>query len=442
MQRSTWPQYLLTSVLLLALIIDGLDMQLLSLVSPLLLSEWGVNKAALGPALSAAMVGMSGGAMLGGWLGDRWGRKFVLVGSVFCFGTATLAVAFAGNLDQVTGLRVLGGIGFGAAAPNAVALASEWLGRTLRTKAISLLSIGAPLGGMMGAILLIGLLSSLGWRGSFILCGLLALLIMVVIAAVVPESPSYLLARGHTGRLAALRERWGGAELDAESLASAEDVVAHAVPVAAQTAPVSRRFFYGSSLAFFSISFVAYACAAWTPLLVTQSGLSLVQGLGAVFWFNLCAVLAAVLAGFLVPFMGSRCLMLLGATLAGVASVLFLLLLGPGDLAARTTTGLWIAVVAGMAGAGTATVLATVYMVLAAGYPPLRRSTGLGLGMMLGRAGGIFSTFFGGRLLGATPQDSAPFFMAMLVGVVGTFVGILLVDRHLVARSPTAEMSR
>ena len=45
---TVWRQYLLLAVLLLALIIDGLDLQLLSLVAPLLISEWGYRAAGAG----------------------------------------------------------------------------------------------------------------------------------------------------------------------------------------------------------------------------------------------------------------------------------------------------------------------------------------------------------------------------------------------------------
>ena len=53
---------------LLVLVLDGLDIQILALVAPSLVREWGVTRAALGPAMSAALVGMACGAPLGGAL--------------------------------------------------------------------------------------------------------------------------------------------------------------------------------------------------------------------------------------------------------------------------------------------------------------------------------------------------------------------------------------
>jgi AAHS family 4-hydroxybenzoate transporter-like MFS transporter len=428
---AVWRQYLLLAVLLAALIIDGLDLQLLSLVAPLLIAEWGVDKAALGPAMSAAMMGMSIGALAGGWLGDRIGRRTVLIAAMLLFGFTTAAVAWADGLVWLTVLRVVGGLGFGAAAPNAITLASEWLGGRLRLRAISWMSIGAPLGGLIGAMILIGYLAELGWRGSFVLCGVLSILTVGLVLLAVPETPSYLLRRGRGARLAAIVRRWFGVELSSGSDASNTDARMSKPVLAEEPASVSMRFVAGCGLGFFGISFVAYGCVAWLPVMTTMNGLPIAAGLRAV--VSLLAVSAAVVSGLLMPRLGSR--VLIGAAIVGTAVAIVLLLhsLGPlrgvGDASAQS---LQLLLAAGLAGGSTGTVLASLYMVLAAGYPATRRSSGIGLGMMLGRAGGIISTFSGGYLMGAEPAQSWPFFGALALGLAGALVGWLLIDRHLV----------
>src|SRR5262245_51070234 len=86
-------QLAIVAVILLALVIDGLDIQLLALAAPLIFIDWGIDRASFGPAMSAALIGMSVGATLGGWLGDRFGRKSVLVVATFGFGAATVAAS-------------------------------------------------------------------------------------------------------------------------------------------------------------------------------------------------------------------------------------------------------------------------------------------------------------------------------------------------------------
>ena len=436
---TVWRQYLLLAVLLLALIIDGLDLQLLSLVAPLLISEWGISKAALGPAMSAAVLGMSVGAFFGGWLGDRFGRRRMLIAAMLLFGTATAAASRAPGLGMLTALRVVGGLGFGAAAPNAVTLVSEWLGGALRLRAIGWMSVGTPLGGLLGAVILIGYLSELGWRGSFVLCGVMSLCAVALVLMAVPESPLTLQRQNRQAKLARIAQRWFGVEQAAA--AQADHVPEVARPATAEAPPVNARFIIGTGLGFFSASYLAYGCGAWLPVMVTMNGLPVELGLKAAVSFNLCAVAVAILSGVLAPRLGTRLLMTVATVVTGAAILMLLLTLGPMRVEGGFASRWALLLAAGMAGGGTGVVLASLYMVLATGYPSRNRSAGVGLGMMLGRGGGIVSTLSGGYLLGATPAASAPFFIAAGVGVGGAALALLMIDRQVARRGAPAAIS-
>ena len=80
--RLTTMQISVVALVLLTLVIDGLDVQVLSLVTPVIIDEWGTSRAAFGPALAAALAGMAVGSAAGGWLGDRIGRRKTLLASV------------------------------------------------------------------------------------------------------------------------------------------------------------------------------------------------------------------------------------------------------------------------------------------------------------------------------------------------------------------------
>jgi MFS family permease len=71
-----------------------------------------------------------------------------------------------------------------------------------------------------------------------------------------------------------------------------------------------------------------------------------------------------------------------------------------------------------------------IYVVLAQGFPPACRAGALGLAMMLGRAGGIASSFFGGLLLSIPGLPDTPFLAALAVAVVLALTGCLVIDRH------------
>jgi MFS transporter, AAHS family, 4-hydroxybenzoate transporter len=387
----------IVGVIMLALLADGLDLQLLSLVAPVILEEWSVSRAAFGPALSAALLGVALGASAGGWLGDRYGRKQVLLWSVVWFGAATVAASFTQGVTDLTALRLLGGLGFGAAAPNGMALANEWVPLVWRPRVTSMLTMGTPLGGMLGAVTVPLVLPHVGWRGSFVYCGVVSLALALLVFFVVRESPEFRArAAGNAGQPAPSG-------------------------LAGVFAPQFRRLNLGAWTCYFCLSVVAYAIAAWSPVFFTLVGLTLQQALSAVIVFNLCAVIAAITAGFIVTIIGSRLLI-------GVCCAVLLVEPGSGQ-------GIVLARIAmGAIGATTGTMLAMMSAILALAYPTSIRSTGLGIGGMMGRAGGIAIAFSGGAILSLRGNDPTPLFILLAAATVIAFVAMLWIDRHITGR--------
>ena len=97
------------------MIFDGLDIQLSALVAPVIMAEWALSKTDFASVLAAALIGMTVGTPIGGWLGDRLGRRWTLIASVAFFGAATMACSAADSLRMLVALRFIGGLGFGAA---------------------------------------------------------------------------------------------------------------------------------------------------------------------------------------------------------------------------------------------------------------------------------------------------------------------------------------
>jgi MFS family permease len=126
-RRGSWLQLTVIALMTAVTVLDGLDMQLLPLSAPLILSEWGICKLALSPAMGGALMGMAVGTVMGGYIGDRFGRRRTLVGAVGFFGLATLACALARAPLELTVLRIISGIGFGASFPSATAVVAEWI---------------------------------------------------------------------------------------------------------------------------------------------------------------------------------------------------------------------------------------------------------------------------------------------------------------------------
>src|SRR6202000_606175 len=81
------------------LFLDGFDTQAIAFVAPALLKEWGLTpRAALGPVLSAGLVGLMIGALVLGPLADRVGRKAIIIFSTAAFGIGALATVMAHDI--------------------------------------------------------------------------------------------------------------------------------------------------------------------------------------------------------------------------------------------------------------------------------------------------------------------------------------------------------
>jgi AAHS family 4-hydroxybenzoate transporter-like MFS transporter len=417
-----WRQWTVLALVLCALVIDGIDTQLLALVAPLIMGEWGVDKASFGPAMSAALLGMALGAGSGGWLGDRFGRRTVLIGATLSFGLCTLAVGFTHSLLPLIALRLIAGLGFGAVAPNGAALVSEWLPTRMRPRAMGFLSITIPMGGLIGGGAVLLLLPSVGWRGCFFACGIGTLLMVAVIVALLPESPAWLAAKGRHADAGQLVTRL-----------TRRPAMARTTTSIAATAVFTRanlRLNIGGWLAFFCLQLIAYAFISWAPVLLTMVGWPLPHAIRGSLVFNLSAVCSSLAAGWLLGWVRVRTLALIGSLGAIPAlAILYALVVAHEPF---TPANEWamlgaIALVSVLAGWG----IATIYTLLSFGYPAGCRAGGMGLGLMAGRAGGITSAFTGGALLAIDSTHPLPFFgLLMIAGAVAALGVIILGQRY------------
>lgn len=441
-------QLLVVALVMLALVIDGLDIQLLSLVAPVILKEWGVDRAAFGPAMAAALIGMAVGASCGGWLGDRYGRKTILVAATFLFGIGTMAASLSHDVATLGMLRLISGLGFGAAAPNGVALATEWLPRRAQSAAVGLLAVATPFGGLIGAGAVLWLLPLYSWQGCFVACGALALLLGMAMIFGLPESPAYLLLKGRGPQAERLVRR-----------AIGEDIALDPGPANAGHAPSEqggaaitlrhivfarefRRLNIGLWIGYFCVLFLAYAFAAWAPVFLTMSGFLLPQAITVSFAINLAAVTAGTAISFFIVRTGSRRPLLICCIgiFACICVMAFALLQAGGRPAPST---LWIMTIAGAGEGGfNGAAISIIYAMLSYAYPAAGRASGVGLGIMIGRFGGVLGAFSGGTLLALDGVSTLPFFGVMGALALVALAGFLIIDRHMPPRAAQLSFSR
>ena len=171
-------QWVIFALCFMIVLLDGFDTAAIGYIAPSLLTEWGIPRPALAPVLSAALFGLVVGALAAGPLADRFGRKAILVGSVFVIGAACLTSAFSGNLSQLVGWRFMTGLGLGAAMPNAVTLMSEYCPDGRRATLTNTMFCGFPLGAAFGGFLAAWMIPLWGWRSVLVLGGITPLVLI------------------------------------------------------------------------------------------------------------------------------------------------------------------------------------------------------------------------------------------------------------------------
>jgi AAHS family 3-hydroxyphenylpropionic acid transporter len=341
--------------------LEGYDIQAFGVAAPQMAPRLGLGPSELGVAGSAAMVGLVIGAVLGGWLADRVGRRPVLAAAVGVFGAFSLATAMVGDYQTLLLARLATGLGFGAALPNLIAIATEISPPGRRAATATMMFCGMPAGGAAVAFLAQAGGGAMDWRTLFTIGGVLPLAIAPAILFLLPET----------------RPRPDpGADL---SLARALFAGGRAVPTLLLW------------MVFVLTLLVLYLMLNWLPTLVVAKGLAPADGFAAAMSFNLTSIAGAVLAGLVVDRLGFR--WPLAAMFAALAAVM--LALGRADGLAA------ILILSGLCGA---LVIGANYILYALSpllYPEAVRAAGAGAAVAVGRLGSIAGPLVAGELRAA-----------------------------------------
>src|SRR5215471_15131400 len=207
-QRLGSLQILVAALCTLVQICDGYDVNAIGVSVPSLTHAWHLPGPAFTQAFLWSSIGIMVGALSAGPLGDRVGRKPLLLASLTIFGLASLLSAFAGSLLVLTILRFFTGLGIGGAFPGAATLTGDYAPHRLRATMIMATFTGAPFGGFLCGQLAGVLLPTLGWPSIFVIGGVVPLLMVLVLAVWLPESPRFLARKGNlSAREAALLQR-------------------------------------------------------------------------------------------------------------------------------------------------------------------------------------------------------------------------------------------
>jgi AAHS family 4-hydroxybenzoate transporter-like MFS transporter len=366
---------------------DGYDVGSIGWAAPSLTHAWHIAPSAFSLAFLWSNIGVMVGALLAGPIGDRFGRKPLLMMSVTLFGIASLASSVAPSIGYLAATRFFTGAGIAGGFAGTVALTGDYTPQRLRAMMIMLTFTGAPLGGFVGGQIVALLLSEgFGWPIIFVIGGVFPLVLLTITALWLPESPRLLATR----RQLAPRHR---ALLQRLAIAATGDM--HASDVARGN-PIRLLFSDGYALQttllwiifFCSLSDI-YLFIFWLPEILHLSGLTPAQAVFASSLYAIGGIAAVLYLGWAVDRFGSRSLAV--HFTSGIAFVALLALVSMPYVAV-----LAVVFLCGLTVLGSQTGLNGTCGKL---YPARMRTTGYGVATGVGRLGGIAAAPLGGFLL-------------------------------------------
>jgi EmrB/QacA subfamily drug resistance transporter len=122
--------------------------------------QWVVN---------AYLLPLSAILLLGGALGDRYGRRRVLMIGIALFTVSSAACAMVANYPEMFAARIAQGVGAALLLPNSLAVLSDTFEGEARGRAIGVWAATGAIGAALGPIVGGGLIDSIGWRAIFFL---------------------------------------------------------------------------------------------------------------------------------------------------------------------------------------------------------------------------------------------------------------------------------
>ncbi len=420
----TWLQKLTYLLAALAIIVDGFDGQMIGYAIPLIMKEWGVTRAAFSIAVASGLAGMAIGSLSAGILADKFGRKPVLIASIFLFGTATCLIAQATDVSSIALIRFFAGLGIGAALPAATTLTAEFIPLRSRTMAVTTAIVCYPVGGMLAGLAAAQILPSQGWRVFFLFGGAIAIAYAVFLIFALRESPKYLVRQ--PSRWEELRALM--VKMTAHQVANVREFT-DGITETAKRGNIAELFRHGRFadtswlwISFFMIQLSIYTAYSWLPTMLTTEGLSpALAGMGLTA-YNFGGIFGAVLCAAAINRYGSRWPMIFWAAMSAATAAGLKLV----NITATPETFLWGL---GFHGLFVTALQCAMFALCAHIYPTMIRTTGAASAMAFGRIGAFTSAFAGAAMISSGGASS---YLNLLGGsMLVTMLGLAMVRGHI-----------
>src|SRR6266699_1666430 len=143
---TSWWQVKARIIVGVATFFDAFDALAIASVLPVIVPLWKLTPPQIGLMISAGFLGQLLGALLFGWIAERYGRMTAMVWSIALFAVMSLACALAWDYNSLLVLRTVQGIGLGGEVPVAAVFISELAKAQGRGRFVLLYELVFPIG--------------------------------------------------------------------------------------------------------------------------------------------------------------------------------------------------------------------------------------------------------------------------------------------------------
>src|ERR1700756_704311 len=362
--------------------------------------------------ISLTFVGMTLGALITGFVGDKMGRRFTYQINLLIFGLASLAAAFAQDMTQLIACRFVQGLGLGAEIVVGYSTLTEFVPPKTRGRWLSMMAFLVVAGFPVTALLGYLIIPTWGWRPMFVIAAVGSLIVWYR-RKTLPESRRWLKAQGRSAEAESLMQ---AIEAEAGGGKPLPPIVVPA-PVAQVTAadmlkpPLLQRLIVGCWV-LITINTLIFGFVIFLPQFFLRQGLTITNSLAYTLVLSAGSLVGCALGAYSSDAIGRRFSIIGASIVTIVAGYIYARFNAASDPAIVLTIG-FVLIVA-------------IYVqtaILFGVYTPELFPTEIRL-----RANGICNTF--GR--GATVVS--PFIVGALManynlpGVVWLMIGLVLVQ--------------
>jgi MFS family permease len=187
--------------------LDAFEVNIVGNVLGVLQKLWNLSGQEASWAVSVWLIGIMLGALLFGYLADRFGRRKLFLLTLLLYSSFTVLSALSPNYPAFLVFRLLTAIGVGAEYSAINAAIGELIPARYRGRASAAVMNFWPLGSILAGLVTLYFINllppAIGWRFAFALGAVIALF-TIWVRRTLPESPRWLAARGQYRRAAAI----------------------------------------------------------------------------------------------------------------------------------------------------------------------------------------------------------------------------------------------